>query len=108
MLPLNIQLFAGGEGTEPVTETEPKTQATGAEPIQKTEPKTFTQEEVNSMLAKERKKIPSKEELDEFKKWQENQKTNEEKYAEILKENEKLKNDVAYIKKKKKGLNIKK
>ena len=96
MLPLNIQLFAGGEGTEPVTETEPKTQATGAEPTQKTEPKTFTQEEVNSMLAKERKKIPSKEELDEFKKWQENQKTNEEKYAEILKENEKLKNDVAY------------
>lgn len=95
-MPLNIQLFADVEGAEPVTETDGNTQATGAEPVQKTEPKTFTQEEVNSMIAKERKKMPSKEELTEFKEWKENQKTNEEKYAEILKDNEKLKKDLAY------------
>jgi len=88
---LNIQLFADGEGTDPVTETEPKTQETGAEPVQKTEPKTFTQEEVNALEMKWKAKIPSKDELNEFKKWQEGQKTIEQKNAEILEENKKLK-----------------
>ena len=48
--------------------------------------KTFTQKEldeiVQSRLAKESKKYPSKEELNEFKKWKESQKTETEKNAE--------------------------
>lgn len=96
MMPLNIQLFADGEGTEPVTQTEPKTEGTGAEPVKQIEEKTFTQEEVNAMLLKERKKMPSKDELKEFNEWKESKKTNEEKYAEVLKENEQLKKDLAY------------
>lgn len=98
-IPLDIQRFAensGEEGENSVTQTEIKTEGTGAEPVAKTEEKTFTQEEVNAMLAKEKKKIPSKEELKAFNEWKESQKTNEEKYADILKENEKLKNDLAY------------
>lgn len=42
----------------------------------------FTQEEVNAMLAKEKNKMPSKEEMKAFKEWQENQKTAEQKQAE--------------------------
>lgn len=34
--------------------------------------------------------------MKKYKEWEESQKTNEEKYADILKENEKLKNDLAY------------
>ena len=91
-MPLNIQLFAEeSKGTSPVTETDDKTQATGAEPVQKTEPKTFTQEEVNALEIKWKAKLPSKEELTEFKKWRDSQKTIEEKNAEILEENKKLK-----------------
>ncbi|HHU52714.1 MAG TPA: hypothetical protein GXZ43_01355 [Clostridiaceae bacterium] len=48
--------------------------------------KTFTQEDVNNIvsqrLEQEKKKMPSKEELEAFKKWQEDQKTAEEKRAE--------------------------
>ena len=48
--------------------------------------KTFTQDEVNSIVQKrleqQSKKSPSKEELEAFKKWQEDQKTAEEKRAE--------------------------
>lgn len=44
--------------------------------------KTFTQEQVNAMLAKEKKKMPSKEEMKAFKEWQESQKTAEQKQAE--------------------------
>ena len=48
--------------------------------------KTFTQEELNKIvqerLDKEKKKMPSKEELKAFKDWQEGQKTAEQKQAE--------------------------
>lgn len=48
--------------------------------------KTFTQEELNKIvqerLDKEKKKMPSKEELKAFKDWQESQKTAEQKQAE--------------------------
>ena len=51
--------------------------------------KTFTQEEVNSIvkerLAKEKKGIPSKEELAEYNKWKESQKTQQDKYDELVK-----------------------
>lgn len=79
---------------EPVTQTEEKTEGTVTEPVTKAEReevKTFTQDEVNSMLAKERKKMPSKDELKEFNEWKESKKTAEEKYADVIKENEKLK-----------------
>lgn len=51
--------------------------------------KTFTQEEVNRFvqdrLDREKKKMPSKEDLDAFSKWKESQKTETEKQAEIQK-----------------------
>ncbi|MCI8470396.1 MAG: hypothetical protein HFJ35_02730 [Clostridia bacterium] len=65
--------------------TEEKNEGTVTEPVEKTEKediRTFTQEEVNAMLTKERKKMPSKEELQAFKEWQETQKTLEQKQAE--------------------------
>lgn len=72
--------------------TEEKTEGTVTEPVKKTEKediKTFTQEEVNAMLTKERKKMPSKEELEAFKEWQETQKTVEQKQAEKEAEHQK-------------------
>lgn len=76
------------EEQKPVTQTEEKTEGTVTETVEKTEKaekaeiKTFTQEEVNAMLTKERKKMPSKEELQEFSNWKESQKTAEQKQAE--------------------------
>ena len=100
LMPLNIQLFAEeageGEGGEPVTQTDPNTEGTGAEPVKTTE-KTFTQEEVNAMLAKEKKKMPSKEELKAFNEWKERKKTLEEKQADMQKENESLKNKISEL-----------
>lgn len=59
------------------------------------EEKTFTQKEVNTMiqerLAKEKKKYPSQDELKEFNTWKESQKTETEKYQEIINENTSLK-----------------
>ena len=71
-------------------ETGEKTEASGEQPVEKNE-KTFTQEEVNAMLAKEKKKMPSKEEMKKFNEWKESQKTEEDKKNEILLENETLK-----------------
>lgn len=70
-----------------VTQTEEKNEVnevveTKTETTEEKGSKTFTQEQVNSMLAKERKSLPSKEELEEFKAWKESQKTDEEKKAE--------------------------
>jgi serine phosphatase RsbU (regulator of sigma subunit) len=51
--------------------------------------KLLTQEEfdkaIQERVAREKKKLPPKEELDEFKKWKEGQKTQEEKLTEIQK-----------------------
>lgn len=62
---------------------------------EKVEEKTFTQEQVNAMiqerLAKEKKKQPSPEELKAFNEWKESQKTETEKYQEIINENTSLK-----------------
>lgn len=97
---LNTQLFAD-EGTngQAVTQTANNTEGAGTEPAKKTETKTFTQEEVNAMVLKAEQKISKKYDgvdLKKYKEWEESNKTNEEKYADILKENEKLKNDLAY------------
>lgn len=55
----------------------------------KTQDKTFTQEEVNKLvqdrLDREKRKMPSKEDLDAFSKWKESQKTETEKQVEIQK-----------------------
>lgn len=86
---------------EPVTQTEEKTEVTVTEPVEKTEKaevKTFTQEEVNAMLAKEKKKMPSKEELKEFKEWQESKKTEAEKQAEKEAEYQKTLNELNTLK----------
>ena len=52
------------------------------------EAKTFTQEEVNKIVSdrvnKEKSKMPSKEELDSFRTWQESQKTEQEKQQERI------------------------
>lgn len=71
-------------------ETEEKTEASGEQPVEKNE-KTFTQDEVNAMLAKEKKKMPSKEDMKAFNEWKESQKSEEDKKNEILQENETLK-----------------
>ena len=51
--------------------------------------KTFTQDEVNNIvkerLAKEKKGIPSKEELAKYNEWKESQKTQQDKYDELVK-----------------------
>ena len=53
--------------------------------------KTFTQDEVNAIvkerLAKEKKGMPSKEELTEYNKWKDSQKTQQDKYDELVKDN---------------------
>ena len=61
------------ENNNAVTQTEQNTEGAVTATVEKTE-RTFTQEEVNAMLTKERKKMPDKEELKKFKEWQENQK----------------------------------
>lgn len=64
--------------------------------------KTFTQEELNKIvqerLDKEKKKMPSKEELKAFKTWQESQKTAEEKQAEKDAEYQKALNKLNILK----------
>ena len=64
--------------------------------------KTFTQEELNKIvqerLDKEKKKMPSKEDLKAFKDWQESQKTAEEKQAEKDAEYQKTLNELNTLK----------
>ena len=64
--------------------------------------KTFTQEELNKIvqerLDKEKKKMPSKEELKAFKDWKESQKTEAEKQAEKDAEYQKTLNELNTLK----------
>lgn len=97
----------------PVTQTEEKTEVTVENTEEKNnepEVKTFTQEEVNTMLSKERKKMPSKEDLKAFREWQEAQKTDAEKQKELTqkmtdteKENTALKQEIQILKS---GVNV--
>lgn len=74
-----------------VTQTEQNTEATVTEPVKKTEEvKTFTQDEVNAMMAKERSKMPSKEDMKAFNDWKESQKTEVQKQTERAQEFAKL------------------
>lgn len=76
-------------------DTENKTEVSGEQPVEKNE-KTFTQDEVNAMLAKEKKKMPSKEDLKAFNEWKESQKTETEKQLEKDKKIETLEKQLAY------------
>lgn len=85
------------ENQNAVTQTEQNTEATVTEPVKKTEEvKTFTQDEVNAMMAKERSKMPSKEDLKAFNEWKESQKTETEKSLEKDKKIETLEKQLAY------------
>ena len=74
-----------GEGTNAQGTGNVDTQTTNQNEEQASE-KTFTQEELNKIvqerLDKEKKKMPSKEDLKAFKEWKESQKTEAEKQAE--------------------------
>ena len=104
LLRLDLQTFADpeptppGEPTPPAEPTPPPVDPTPADP----EPpaKTFTQEDVNSLVAKEAKKAQekllkqlgvedfnnAKDGLSKFKEWQESQKTEAQKQADRLKD----------------------
>lgn len=69
--------------------TENKTEVSGVQPVEKNE-KTFTQDEVNAMMAKERSKMPSKEDMKAFNDWKESQKTEVQKQTERAQEFAKL------------------
>ena len=70
--------------------------------IEENEVKTFTQDEVNTIvqerLDKYKKKMPSKEELEEFNNWKESQKTESEKALEKDKRIAELENEILKVK----------
>lgn len=80
---------------------------------EKAEEKTLTQKEVDEIvkerLDREKKKLPSKEELAKFNEWKESQKTEADKQAEALKELETLRQEAVNAKREnallKKGVN---
>lgn len=78
-----------------------ETQTTNQNEEQASE-KTFTQEELNKIvqerLDKEKKKMPSKEDLKAFKEWKESQKTEAEKQAEKEAEYQKTLNELNTLK----------
>lgn len=74
--------------TQPGAKTEANNQGQGTQ-----EPKTFTQEEVNAMLAKEKKNMPTKEDLKAFNDWKEAQKTEEQKRQEEIAKAQKIQSE---------------
>lgn len=67
------------------------------------EEKTFTQEEVNELLGKEKSRLkkgmPSKEELEAYNEWKESQKDQETKYQEALSKSNEKDNEISELKK---------
>jgi len=65
--------------------------------------KTFTQDELNAIvkerLAKERKGIPSKEELAKYNEWKESQKSQQDKYDELVKSTNEKDTEISDLKK---------
>jgi len=91
--------------TQTVEKTEVPVTQTGEKTEVRKEVKTFTQDEVNAMLAKEKKKMPAEEELQAFAEWKELQKTAEQKqsekeakYQETLSKNIALENENKVLK----------
>lgn len=68
-----------------------KTENVDTQTTEQNEVKTFTQEEVNQIIKTRLRNIPSDDELKAYNDWKESQKTEAEKNAEVLKENETLK-----------------
>lgn len=93
-----------GEGTNAEGTGNVDTQTTQKNEGQASE-KTFTQEELNKIvqerLDKEKKKMPSKEDLKAFKDWKESQKTAEQKQAEKDAEYQKALNELKTVKEEK-------
>lgn len=79
------------------TKVETPVEQTEVETKQEESVKTFTQEEVNELLGKEKSRLkkgmPSKEELDAFNEWKESQKTEQERQQENLTKISNLEND---------------
>ena len=90
-----------GEGTNAQGTGNVDTQTTNQNEEQASE-KTFTQEELNKIvqdrLDKEKKKMPSKEDMKAFKEWKESQKTEAEKQAEKDAEYQKTLNELNTLK----------
>lgn len=115
LLPLNLQLFASKDEADQDAnnklgdDSKDENKATGADADEKPEEKTFKQEDVNNIAARESKKATEKllkdlgiEDFDnakdgmaKFRKWQESQKTEQEKQDELLKGLEKDKATLA-------------
>ena len=72
-------------------QTVEKTENVDTQTTEQNEVKTFTQEEVNQIIKTRLRNIPSDDELKAYNDWKESQKTEAEKNAEVLKENETLK-----------------
>lgn len=87
------------------TQTTNQIEDTVTEPLEKAgEVKTFTQDEIDNIvkerLEREKKKLPSKEELAKFKQWEDNQKTDVEKQMEIAKTAEETNKENTFLKQK--------
>ena len=75
-------------------QTVKKTENVDTQTTEQNEVKTFTQEEVNQIIKTRLRNIPSDDELKAYNDWKESQKTEAEKNAEVLKENETLKSRI--------------
>lgn len=74
-----------------------KTENVDTQTTEQNEVKTFTQEEVNQIIKTRLRNIPSDDELKAYNDWKESQKTEAEKNAEVLKENETLKSRISEL-----------
>lgn len=82
-----------------------ETETTTTEEVEKNSEevvKTFTEEQVNDIvekrLAKAKKGIPSKEELAKYNEWKESQKTQQDKYDELVKKETEKDNTISNLK----------
>jgi hypothetical protein len=88
-------------------QTNVETETTTTEEVEKNSAevveKTFTQDEVNAIvkerLAKAQKGIPSKEELTKYNEWKESQKTQQDKYDELVKDGAEKDSTISNLKK---------
>lgn len=74
-----------------------KTENVDTQTTEQNEVKTFTQEEVNQIIKTRLRNVPSDDELKAYNDWKESQKTEAEKNAEVLKENETLKSRISEL-----------
>lgn len=85
-----------------------ETETTTTKQVENNSEKTFTQAEVDEIvknrLAKEKKGIPSKEELTKYNEWKESQKTQEDKYNDLVKLNDQKDTEISNLQKENKVL----